>query len=1073
MLDTESSNTVYLSEKRDNKSSDAPPAAVDGPTPWTQRISDIDRELNTNSKDGLTKQEAKARLDANGENLLEEPKKVSAVKVLITQTCNAMVLVLLIAMIISLAIRDWISGGCIGGVVGINIVVGFFQEYSAQKTMTSLQSMSSPTARVIRNGEEETIPSKEVVVGDLISLKVGDTVPADCRLVSGMNFETEEALLTGESLPIVKEYTPIDRQDLPVGDRINMAFASSTVSKGRAVAIVTSTGMDTEIGQIAQSLNGENSHFRKVKRDDEGNARKRDYAHAFGGSIKDIVGNFLGINVGTPLHRLMSRLAIYLFIVAVIIAIVSMAAQKFNVTREVGIYAVVAALAMIPASMVVVLTITMAVGTKSMAARNVMIRKLDSLEALGSVNDICSDKTGTLTQGKMIVRRVWMPSYETLSVSDSTESYNPTVGRVTREDGTEITEVSEDARFQEFMYTASLANIAEVRQGTEGTWKATGDPTEIAIQVFVTRLHYERDLFVSQDDGAPHDKAFDHLAEYPFDSSIKRMTAVYQHRASRKVNVYTKGATERILGLCTHWYGDEHNEKPTRMAFTEEDHELIFEQVEELAAEGLRVLAFATKELEDDKSINWSEAKREDIESDLCFLGLVGIYDPPRLESAPAVAVAHHAGINVHMLTGDHPATATAIAKEVGIVPKDLHKYDPSIVSAMIMTATQFDALSDKQVDELPVLPLVIARCAPKTKVRMIDALHRRNAFTAMTGDGVNDSPSLKRADVGIAMGIAGSDVAKSAADIVLSDDNFASILNAVEEGRRMTDNIQRFVLHLLAGNVSQVLFLLIGLAFKDHDGFSVFPMSPVEVLWIIMITSSFPAMGLGQERASPDIMEQPPKDPKSAVFTWEVIIDMIVYGFFLACICVATFSGLIYGYGDGKDRLGRNCNENYTDACYNVYRTRSITFVQMTWALLLLAWEMIDMRRSLFNMTPGKGNKAKQLFQDLWRNQLLFWSVIGGFVTVFPVIYIPVINKSVFKHIPMKWEWGVSAGGLIIFVMLVELWKWAKRVYYRKFTDYYKVKDPQAALDKPFSRYNTRTTVASDENCTKASSMV
>lgn len=1053
--ENESVNTSYIEEKHNGKASDSFQSGTledRGATPWSQRISDLERELGTSSKSGLTKQDAKARLAKDGENLLEEPKGVSAVKVLIAQTCNAMVLVLLIAMIISLAIRDWISGGCIGGVVGINVVVGFFQEYSAQKTMASLQSMSSPTARVIREGDEETIPSKDLVVGDLITLKVGETIPADCRLVSGMNFETEEALLTGESLPVVKEYTPISQPDLPVGDRINMAFASSTVSKGRATAIVTATGMATEIGQIAQSLNGESSHFRKVKRDEEGNARKRDYFHAFGGSVKDVVGNFLGINEGTPLHRLMSRLAIYLFFVAVIIAIVSMAAQEFNVTREVAIYAIVAALAMIPASMVVVLTITMAVGTKSMVERNVMIRKLDSLEALGSVNDICSDKTGTLTQGKMIVRRVWIPSYDTASISESTESYNPTVGRITMEDGEVITEVPKDERFQDFMYTASMANIAEVHETSDGVWKATGDPTEIAIQVFVTRLNWQRDLWVGADDGAPHDKIFNHLAEYPFDSSIKRMTAIYEHRASGKINVYTKGATERILGLCSHWYGDEHTDNPERISFTNKDHEVIFEKVEELAKEGLRVLAFATKTLEKGSGTDWHNKHRDEVENDLCLLGLVGIYDPPRLESAPAVALAHHAGINVHMLTGDHPATATAIAKEVGIVPKDLHRYNPEVVSAMIMTATQFDALSDEEVDKLPVLPLVIARCAPKTKVRMIEALHRRDAFTAMTGDGVNDSPSLKKADVGIAMGIAGSDVAKSAADIVLSDDNFASILNAVEEGRRMTDNIQRFVLHLLAGNVSQVLFLLIGLAFKDNDNFSVFPMSPVEVLWIIMITSSFPAMGLGQERADPDIMDKPPKDPKSAVFTWEVIVDMVVYGFFLACICVATFVGLIYGYGDGKARLGHNCNENYSDACYYVYRTRSVTFVQMTWALLVLAWEMIDMRRSLFNMTPGKGNKAKQLFDDLWRNQLLFWSVIGGFVTVFPVIYIPVINKSVFKHKPMKWEWGLAFAGLAVFILLVELWKWAKRVYYRKFTDFYKVKDPQAALEKPFS---------------------
>lgn len=384
-------------------------------------------------------------------------------------------------------------------------------------------------------------------------------------------------------------------------------------------------------------------------------------------------------------------------------------------------------------------------------------------------------------------------------------------------------------------------------------------------------------------------------------------------------------------------------------------------------------MSFSRKLYDGPENTDWKELERGNLEKDLHFLGLIGIYDPPRIESAGAVKLCHKAGINVHMLTGDHPGTAKSIAQEVGILPHNLYHYPEDVVKVMVMTAHQFDSLSDDEIDALPVLPLVIARCAPQTKVRMIDALHRRKAFCAMTGDGVNDSPSLKRADVGIAMGIAGSDVAKDASDIVLSDDNFASILNAVEEGRRMAANIQKFVLHLLAGNIAQALFLLIGLVFQDEDGISVFPLSPVEVLWVIMITSSFPAMGLGVEAAAPDIMERPPVDPKAGVFTWEVIVDMLVYGFWIAGVCIFSFVVVVYKDGTGKDVLGKNCNNKYTDVCEHVFRGRSASFLTMTWCLLLLAWEVIDMRRSLFRMHPETDTPYTQVFRDLWSNQFCF----------------------------------------------------------------------------------------------------
>lgn len=1031
-------------------------------SPWTLSISQTCQAFHTDINNGLNDAEVTKRLDEYGLNQLDQGEGVSIIKVIISQVCNAMILVLFISMAISFGIKDFIAGGVIAGVIAINVFVGVIQEYNAEKTMDSLRSLSSPTARAIRNGSDVTIPSQDVVPGDIVVVKVGDTIPADFRIIESMNFETDEALLTGESLPVVKDETQTFELKTPVGDRINMAFSSSIVTKGRATGIVTSTGMETEIGVIAMSLRGQDKGFRPVKRDEFGKARKRDYLGAFLGTCKDGIGAFLGTSVGTPLQRKLSQLAIFLFGVAVIFAIVVMASQKFDVNKEVAIYAIAVALSMIPGSLVVVLTITMAVGTKVMMHRNVIVRKLDSLEALGSVNDICSDKTGTLTQGKMVGRKVWVPTFGTVQLSNSNEPFNPTVGSLSLSPNSPVVDKKEDdihqqlpgtlpEVFKQWLDVASLANIAHVRkefdeESGQEVWKANGDPTEIAIQVFVTRFGWQRPRWV--DGETPR---YTHLAEYPFDSSIKRMTAIYRDNETEGIHVFTKGAVERVLGCCTSWYGAEGSKfEDGPKTFTDADRDEILKNMDALASQGLRVLAFARKT--GDSSIDYKTADRLDIENELTFLGLIGIYDPPRPESADAVKRCHTAGINVHMLTGDHPGTARAIAQEVGILPRNLYHYAEDVVKIMVLTAPEFDALSDDEVDALPVLPLVIARCAPQTKVRMIEALHRRGAFAAMTGDGVNDSPSLKRADVGIAMGIAGSDVAKDASDIVLSDDNFASILNAVEEGRRMAENIQKFVLHLLAGNISQALFLLIGLAFKDQNGFSVFPLSPVEVLWVIMITSSFPAMGLGVEKGAPDLMERSPVDPKAGVFTWEVIIDMLAYGTLLGIICVVAFVGLIYG--DGNGQLGENCNSKYTDACHYVFRARSTCFIIMTWCLLVLAWEVIDMRRSVFAMHPETDTPYTQVFKDLWSNQFLFWSVILGFFTAIPLIYIPVINRKVFLQGPISWEWGVCVAGLVVFVLGAEAWKWAKRVYFRKKDE--RPHNPENDLEKnsPFAKY-------------------
>ncbi|BCR82669.1 cation-translocating P-type ATPase [Aspergillus chevalieri] len=991
-------------------------------------------ELDTLVEEGLSPDEANRRLQEYGQNKLDEDKGISVVKILVRQ-------VLILAMAVSFGIQSWIEGGFICAVILINIVVGFIQEYAAEKTMESLHSLSSPTGVVSRGGQTFSIPSTDIVPGDMVELRTGDTVPADIRLLEAVNFETDEALLTGESLPVQKECHSTFKEDTGPGDRLNIAYSSSTVTRGRARGVVVSTGMFTEIGFIAAALRASNNKRRPVKRGPNGETKKRWYVQAWTLTGTDGIGRFLGVNVGTPLQRKLSKLAILLFGVAVLFAIVVMAANLFSDNNEVILYAVGTGLSMIPACLVVVLTITMAVGTKRMVERNVIVRKLDSLEALGAVTDICSDKTGTLTQGKMVVKKAWIPSRGTYSVGTSSEPFNPTVGNVTYtplsplhfEDEKEGSPsdnpedlVAENRPLEDFLNVASMANLSHVYESDEGTWNARGEPTEIAIEVFASRFNWNRDRWTKGQSPIWHQKA-----EFPFDSTVKKMSVIFTRITSQEERsmVFTKGAVERIVDACTTVVWDQDSSTPIPM--TEEHRSHIFQNMEELAKLGLRVLALAHRPYTDKaRVLEGADLDRDDIEKDLCFLGLIGLYDPPRPETAASIQACYQAGIAVHMVTGDHPGTAKAIAQQVGILPADLSTVAADVADSMVMTASQFDSLSEAEIDSLPTLPLVIARCAPQTKVSMINALHRRGRFAAMTGDGVNDSPSLKHADVGIAMGQAGSDVAKDASDIILTDDNFASILNAVEEGRRIFDNIQKFVLHLLAENIAQACTLLIGLAFKDLDGRSVFPLAPVEIIWIIMVTSGITDMGLGMEVAAPDIMDRPPQS-KKGIFTWEVIIDILVYGIWTAALCLAAFSIRMWGFGDGN--LASGCNRRWSAECDEVFRARATTFVCLTWFALFLAWEMVNMRRSFFRMEPKSKKYFTQWMYDVWRNQFLFWSVMAGWITMFPILYIPIINDVVFKHVGISWEWGIVFVEVVVFFAGVEAWKWAKRVYFRR----------------------------------------
>lgn len=513
------------------------------------------------------------------------------------------------------------------------------------------------------------------------------------------------------------------------------------------------------------------------------------------------------------------------------------------------------------------------------------------------ITDICSDKTGTLTQGKMVARMAWIPYHGTYSVHTA-NAHNPEEGTVaftnseprgmrrsaTDEGPTIDSPAGEGPRstsVQHYLDVANLANLARVKRMAEGEdpaaaaehWHATGDPTEIAIRVFATR-------FGQPGEGIDGSSDWNLLAEFPFDSSVKKMSVLCQRNdaaGASEVHTFTKGAVERVLSSCVAASSVDGN---ATVPLTPEFEREILANMEAMARRGLRVLALASKctaQTVSPEDVRRGLLNRDSFERDLIFRGLIGIYDPPRPESRPSVFQCHQAGIAVHMLTGDHPETARAIAIEVGILPARMELVRADIVKGLVMAASDFDALSDDELDRLPELPLVVARCAPSTKVRMIDALHRRGKFVAMTGDGVNDSPSLKRADVGIAMGLGGSDVAKSASDIVLSDDNFASILNAVEEGRRIFDNVQKFMLHVLCANVALVLTLLIGLVYKDSTGTSIFQITPIEILFMLLVAGAFTETGLGFEAASKHVLNRPPQDVS-----------------FFALISISMYSGLI-----------------------------------------------------------------------------------------------------------------------------------------------------------------------------------
>ncbi|BEI94986.1 uncharacterized protein CcaverHIS019_0705670 [Cutaneotrichosporon cavernicola] len=980
--------------------SEVTPPALPFPAHTAEAVKVLEA-LRVDPTEGLSTSEAAARLETYGPNRIKPPPKVNIFKIFLRQVANAMTVILIGAMAVSFGVMDWIAGGVIAGLILLNVSVGTWTEWEAEKIVANLAVVGAPTAVVLRhaNGSHDAQPLEvavaDIVPGDIVLLKNGDIVPADGRVLDGLsNLEADEAFLTGESLPVMKQSEPVDEDNCPVGDRLSMVFCGAMITKGRASVVITGTGMSTEIGNIARALQS------KGERTETGFARFWYWL-----KVK------LGLAETSPLQYRLNSLALALLAAAIVTAIVVLASTGFrNIPRSTATYAVAAAVSMLPVSLVAVVSLTLAQASGQLAKEHVLVRRMDAIEALAGIDNVCSDKTGTLTVGRMVVRKMWVPSGHkhgsTYSFKSSSDPFNPQ-GNVTR-DGDDAAlspgKMQETApELHALAMCTSLCNQAVLsppRDSDEG-WQANGDPTETALQVASYKMGYAKPALTGGllPDGietVPVTSSYNQVVEHPFDSSVKRMSIAYAN-GDAGYTCFLKGAAERILDCCNTMAGAE---------MTAADREYIMHTVESLAGQGLRVLSFASKTEKGDVTT----LTRDEFEAiGWTFLGLAGIYDPPREESAGAVNDCHVASITPRMLTGDHPATATAIALTIGILPKTYPK-------SAVMTGQQFDALSNAEVDALPDLPLVVARCAPETKVRMVDALHRRGQTTAMTGDGVNDSPALKRADVGVAMGT-GSDVAKEASRIVLTDDDFASIITAVSMGRNVFQNLSKFMLYMLSGNVGQLTVMLFGLAFRDEDGFSVFPLAPVSALWVNTLTAGPPAMALGVEPPSPDAMTRPPAGYRT-ILTREFTIDLFYYGFLLGGQSLINFVIVMYGYYPGD--FGHDCNVTDNISCGPVFRARATCMATLQICMLLHSLQCRHATISVFTL-------------GLNTNKALLWCVLVLIASTFPIMYIPVINNKVFLIGPITWEWGIVFAQVLVYIGASEAYKWGKRVVFRR----------------------------------------
>lgn len=875
---------------------------------YNQEIADLIDQLKTSEQKGLTAEEAGRRINEYGYNQLTAKRKKTFLQMFLAQFRSFMIIVLLFAAVVSGVVGIYEGEGLLDtwvilGILVVNAFIGAFQERKAETSLEALKSLAAPITKVLRDGDIIEIQSRELVPGDIVILETGAIIPADIRLTEAINLKVQESALTGESVPVDKNTVALQGDEVPLGDRVNMAFSSGMVTYGRGRGVVVATAMKTEVGKIANMLQ---------------EAEETE----------------------TPMSRRLGQLGKVLGTAALIIcAVIFLVGILYgNSVLDMFMTAVSLAVAAIPEGLPAVSTIVLAIGVQRMVKRNAIIRTLPSVETLGSATVICSDKTGTLTQNKMTVVEAYVNHKKDL------------INRIAP-----ATELNDEEK--RLLSISVLCADARARTREDGTYEFTGDPTETALLDFgILYGMHKNDM----------EKSFPRVAEIPFDSERKRMTTVNTlSEESTRVNV--KGGLEEVLGICNRIIV-----KGEIRSITPDDKEKIRYNNELMANSALRVLAMAFKDLQ--------EAPRRveigELENELVFIGLLGMIDPARPEVIDAVAECNSAGIRPVMITGDHKSTALAIAREIGIYRE----------GDVAITGAELEKLSDEEFGRNVSSYAVYARVAPEHKVRIVKAWQSHGEVVAMTGDGVNDAPALKQADIGAAMGIVGTDVAKGAADMVLTDDNFATIVSAVEEGRRIYDNILKAIQFLISSNIGEIFLLLVTSVFNLGT-----PLLPIQILWINLVTDSLPALALSVDPAEQDLMKRKPRKSKKGFMTNGMIWRIFYQGIMIGSIPLAAF---IIGYREQGLVLGQT----------------------MAFATLMFA-ELVHVRNV-------HSNTRLSIFTNPLKNKPLIYAILASAALAFVVLLVPPVSK-VFNLTAMDGKhWLLVFLMSIIPLVVVDLFK-------------------------------------------------
>jgi len=864
---------------------------------------------------GLSRVEVIERTLQYGANEIQAGKRVSAWGILLDQFKNILILILLGATAISLFLGHGIESIAIAVIVLFAVLLGFIQEYRAEHAIEALRKMAAPTASVLRDGVEVKVPARDLVPGDVIILHTGDRIPADARLLEAINLQVEEAALTGESVPVEKHTRSLVGDDLSVGDRKNMVYAGTAATYGRGKALVVATGMQTEFGKIAQLLQTVETGKTPLQHNLD--------------------------KVGTMLARAA-------FVVVAIITVLGLVRGQPFV--EMLIFGIALAVAVVPEALPAVVTISLAIGVQKMVKRNALIRRLPAVETLGSTSVICSDKTGTLTKDEMTVRKLFAAG-QLFSVSGS--GYSP-VGEFSINGGAPTAPTD---GLRQMLIAATLASDTRLVSGIEtesgSGWDIKGDPTEGALVVAAAKAGLQKELL---------DSEYPRMQEIPFSSETKRMTTL--HQTSEGIIAYAKGAPEMILNSCD-WQLTAGGVKPLDDASRK--HALAM--AHEMADEALRVLAISSK----------TGVTLETAQTGMTFLGLAGMIDPPRPEAKSAIAICEQAGIRPVMITGDHPVTAQAVARELGLLK-----------TGCVVTGAELEAMSDEQFKREVETIEVYARVSPAHKLRVVTALQANGHIVAMTGDGVNDAPSLKKADIGIAMGITGTDVTKEAAAMMLTDDNFASIVAAVEEGRGVFDNIKKYLMYLLSSNIGEIVLMfgatLLGLPL---------PLTAVQILYVNLATDGLPALALAVDPAEKDLMKRKPRNPRTGIFTRPVVTLMVVGGLWSALVNLSLFVWAL--------NSGRSLEEAIT-----------MTFVSLVLIQFFKAYNFRSDRHSVLNRP----------FANKWLN----WAIVWEIVLLVLIIYVPFLHDAFGTYYLPLVDWAIVIPLALTISPVLELAKWMER---------------------------------------------